>query len=165
MSRVERLVPRAGTSVALFLGWLALNRSAAVGQVLIGLALALGLPALTEPLRPTRARLRKPLRIVRFVLTVVYDVMRSNLEVASDVLRWRWRQPRSRFVVVPLELRDPVGLVALAVVTTIVPGTVWSELAVDRTKLLLHVWSVDDETTFVARYKARYELPLREIFE
>ena len=50
-------------------------------------------------------------------------------------------------------------------VTTIVPGTVWSELALDRSTLLLHVWDVPDETAFVARYKARYEQPLCEIFE
>jgi multicomponent K+:H+ antiporter subunit E len=133
--------------------------------VLLGVALALGLPILTAPLRPTRARARKPLVAVRFVLTVIHDVLRSNLAVAWDVLRWRWQRPRSTFVVVPLELRDPVGLAALAIVTTIVPGTVWSELALDRSKLLLHVWSVGDEGTFAARYKARYEQPLREIFE
>lgn len=164
MSR-ERLLPAPATSAALFFAWLALNRSAALGHLLLGLTLALGLPVLTAPLRPTRARARKPLLVVRFVLTVAYDVVRSNLGVAWDVLRWRHERPRSRFVVVPLELRDPVGLGALAIVTTIVPGTVWSELAVDRKKLLLHVWSVGDEGTFAARYKARYEQPLREIFE
>jgi multicomponent K+:H+ antiporter subunit E len=68
-------------------------------------------------------------------------------------------------VVIPLELRAPVGLAALSVVTTIVPGTVWSELALDRSALLLHVWDVGDESAFVARFKARYEAPLREIFE
>ena len=50
-------------------------------------------------------------------------------------------------------------------VTTVVPGTVWSELALDRSALLLHVWDVDEEEAFVARFKARYETPLREIFE
>ena len=50
-------------------------------------------------------------------------------------------------------------------VTTIVPGTVWSEIALDRSELLLHVWNVRDEPAFVARFKARYEKPLIEIFE
>jgi multicomponent K+:H+ antiporter subunit E len=30
---------------------------------------------------------------------------------------------------------------------------------------MLHVWDVDDEQTFIDRYKRRYEKPLREIFE
>lgn len=50
-------------------------------------------------------------------------------------------------------------------VTTVVPGTVWSELALDRSALLLHVWNVDREDAFVTRFKERYEQPLREIFE
>ena len=65
---------------------------------------------------------------------------------------------------IPLELRDPGALATLAVVTTIVPGTVWCELALDRSAVLLHVLEVDDEAAFVAHYKARYERPLMEIF-
>jgi multicomponent K+:H+ antiporter subunit E len=68
-------------------------------------------------------------------------------------------------VVIPLELRDPLGLAVLAMVTTVVPGTVWSELALDRSALLLHVWDVHEKEAFVSRFKARYERPLREIFE
>ena len=56
-------------------------------------------------------------------------------------------------------------LAALAVITTVVPGTVWSELAIDRSAVLLHVFDVDDQAAFVARYKARYERPLIEIFQ
>jgi multicomponent K+:H+ antiporter subunit E len=78
---------------------------------------------------------------------------------------WRRRRPQSKFVVIPLDLRDSVGLAALAMVTTVVPGTVWSELALDRSAVMLHVWDVDDEQTFIDRYKRRYEKPLREIFE
>jgi multicomponent K+:H+ antiporter subunit E len=73
--------------------------------------------------------------------------------------------PRSAFVRIPLDLRDANGLAALAVITTIVPGTVWCELALDGSALLLHVFDVDDEPAFVAHYKARYERPLMEIFE
>lgn len=62
-------------------------------------------------------------------------------------------------------VRDQVGLAVPALVTTIVPGTVWSGLAADRSRLLLHVWDVSDEREFVRRFKTRYEQPLREIFE
>ncbi len=89
----------------------------------------------------------------------------SNLEVAWGVLRYRRRKPESRFVIIPLDLRDPIGLAGLAMVTTVVPGTVWSELALNRSALMLHVWDVNDEATFIARFKARYERPLQEIFE
>ena len=61
--------------------------------------------------------------------------------------------------------RDANGLAALAVITTIVPGTVWSELALDRSAFLLHVFDLDDEASFIAWFKSRYERPLMEIFQ
>lgn len=165
MTFLQRLVPAPLLSAALLALWLALARTVSPGQVLLGLALAVAVPLVTANLRPTKVRVRRPLVVVRFILRVGYDVLRSNLEVAWGVVAWRWRRPRSRFVVIPLELRDPHGLAALAMVTTVVPGTVWSELALDRSAVMLHVWDVDEESAYVARFKARYEKPLREIFE
>jgi multicomponent K+:H+ antiporter subunit E len=161
----KKLVPAPLSSVALLALWLALARSTSVGQMLVGLALALTVPILTLNLAPTKVRVRRPLVVMRFVLRVARDVLVSNFDVAWGIIAWRWRRPQARFVIVPLELRDPVGLAALSMVTTIVPGTVWSELALDRSALLLHVWDVTDEGFFIARFKARYEEPLREIFE
>ncbi len=165
MSVFTKLVPAPLMSAALLAMWLVLARSTSVGQILLGLSLALVVPFLTSRLRPTRVRVRHPLVVTRFILVVGYDVLRSNVEVARGVLRWPWRRPASKFVVVPLDLRDPLGLAALSMVTTVVPGTVWSELALDRSALMLHVWDVPDEAEFVRRFKARYEAPLREIFE
>jgi multicomponent K+:H+ antiporter subunit E len=165
LSLRARLVPRPLLSAALFALWLSLARSVSAGQVLLGLVLALAVPLLTSRFRPTTGRVRRPWVVVRFVLSVGRDVVQSNFDVAWGVLRWRRLRPRSKFVIVPLELRDPLGLAALSMVTTVVPGTVWSELALDRSALLLHVWDVDEEAAFVARFKARYERPLREIFE
>src|SRR3546814_8369700 len=78
----------------------------------------------TARLRLEHARLRRPGQAVRFLARVAFDVIASNLIVARDVLRFRTRRPAARFVVIPLELRDPAGLAMLALVTTIVPGTV-----------------------------------------
>ena len=66
---------------------------------------------------------------------------------------------------IPLALRDPNGLAALAIITTVVPGTVWSELAMDRSALLLHLFDVEDEQAYIDFFKQRYEKPLMEIFE
>lgn len=165
MTFLRKLAPAPLTSAALLALWLMLSRTAGAGQILLGVLLALAVPLLTRSLRPTTVRVKRPLVVASYILTVGYDVLLSNFQVAWGVIRWRWRQPRSGFVTVPLELRDPVGLAALSMVTTVVPGTVWSELALDRSALLLHVWNVGDERAFVTRFKARYEKPLREIFE
>lgn len=164
MTLVRRLVPAPLLSVLLFALWLALARSTSAGQIVLGLGLAGFVPLLTRSLG-VKARVRRPGVVVRFILTVARDVLTSNLQIAWSLVMWRWRQPRSGFVVIPLELRDPAALAALAMVTTIVPGTVWSELALDRSRLMLHVWDLGEEDVFVRHFKARYEKPLREIFE
>lgn len=162
---MTRLVPAPLVSCALFVLWLALARSVSPGQIALAAALALGLPILTAHLR-TPVRLRHPLLIARFIVRVGIDVVRSNLAVGWGVIIGRWWPPRARFVTIPLDLQHPLGLAALAMVTTVVPGTVWCELAVDHRALLLHVWNVEGEdAAFVARFKARYEQPLREIFD
>lgn len=165
MRLLKRLLPSPLLSASLATLWVVLARSVSLGQVVLGVTLAVVVPLWTTSLRMTNVRVRRPLVVVRFIATVGYDVLMSNLDVALGVVAWRWRRPRARFVIIPLELQSPVGLASLAMVTTVVPGTVWSELALDRSAMMLHVWDVVDEEAFIARFKARYEAPLRAIFE
>lgn len=162
---MSRWIPAPLLSAFLLALWLLLNAAVDPGTLLLGIAVALAAPVLSAPLRPMRVRMRRPVVALRLIVTVVQDVVVSNLAVAKGILSTRSRGPRSAFVLVPLQLRDPNGLAALAMITTIVPGTVWSELAPDRSALLLHVFDVEDEPRFIAEYKERYERPLREIFE
>lgn len=165
MNLLRRILPAPLSSLALFVAWLLLARAPGATDLALAVVLSLGVPHLLPGLRMHGMRVRRPLVFVRYVFAVCRDVVASNLTVGWGTLRWGARPPAHAFVVVPLELRDPVGLAVLAMVTTIVPGTVWSELALDRSAILLHVWDVPDEPAFVARFKARYENPLREIFE
>lgn len=162
---MKRLVPSPWLSAALFVGWLLLARSTGAGAVLLGLLLAVVLPPLFSPLRPTPGPLRRWAVLARLVARVGVEVVHSALQVAAGVLRGRRRPPRGEFVRLPLLVRDPHALAALAVITAVVPGTVWTELAADRSSLLLHVFDLDDAADFVARFERDYERPLREIFE
>ncbi|MDP1999973.1 MAG: Na+/H+ antiporter subunit E, partial [Rhodoferax sp.] len=62
-------------------------------------------------------------------------------------------------------LRDPNGLAALAAIMCVIPGTIWSELALDRSALLMHIFDMKDEQAEIELIKTRYERPLMEIFE
>jgi multicomponent K+:H+ antiporter subunit E len=163
---MRRWLPSPVLSAALLVGWLLLAQSISPAHWLLGGVLAVALPLLAAPMRPTPGRMRRPLVLVRLIATVGADVVRSALAVGSGVLDAGKQLPRSRFVLVPLALRDPHALAALAVITAVVPGTVWCELAPDRNAFRLHVFDVEeDDEAFVARFKARYERPLQEIFE
>jgi multicomponent K+:H+ antiporter subunit E len=162
---MNRWLPSPFLSVALWALWLLLNDSLAPAHLLLGLVVGWLAPVLIAPLKPRGPRVRNPAVLARLVLRVGGDVVRSALEVAAGVWRAGKRAPRGEFVSVPLDLRDPHGLAALAIITAVVPGTVWSELAADGASLLIHVFDLEDEAAFIASYKARYELPLKEIFE
>ncbi len=162
---MSRLFPAPLLSMALFVLWLLLNLSLSAGNVLLAALLAVVAPLLLAPLRPQVAHIRSPGTIVRLVLRVGMDVLKSNLQVAGSVLTAHRRPPRSAFVHIPLTLRDAHGLAALSMITTVVPGTIWSELALDRSVLLLHVFDLEDEASFIQHFKDCYERPLMEIFE
>lgn len=160
---MKRWFPAPLLSAGLFALWLMLSRSLGAGTVLLGLLLAFLLPLMAYALRPAGPPVRKPVLLARLILRVGRDVVRSGVEVACGVVHTR--PPRGAFVVVPLDLRNDHALAALAMITAVIPGTVWCEIAPDRSRLLLHVFDLDDEAAFIAHYKADYEHPLKEILE
>jgi multicomponent K+:H+ antiporter subunit E len=160
----KRLLPAPLLSLLLWAAWLMLNQSHSVGQVLLGAALALVVPWFTERFRPHKPKLGSWGTIVRLGLTVLKDIVKSNIDVARLILGPEARiQPR--FVWVPLRIRDPHGIVALAGIITMTPGTLSADVSDDRRHLLIHAFNCDDEAALVADIQARYEAPLMEIFD
>lgn len=103
--------------------------------------LAVAIPLLTAGLRPAPVRIRRPGGVLRLLL-----------------------QPGSRrhppgFVHVALDLRDPNGLAALAMIVCLTPGTAWAELSMDRASLLLHALEVDDVRAMAAQSKRAMSAP------
>jgi multicomponent K+:H+ antiporter subunit E len=71
----------------------------------------------------------------------------------------------SGFLEIPLELRDPHGLVVLAVIVTSTPGTSWAGVSPGGRTLTLHVLDLKDEEGWIRLIKERYERPLLRIFQ
>lgn len=166
MTEPRRLLPSPLTSLALFVAWPVLNGSASAGQLLLGALLALAIPWLLAPLRPSRSRLRAMPTLIRLVGVVLWDVVRSNVDVARRVLG-RDAAIQPRFVWVPVGLQDPLAIVLLAGIVTTTPGTISAELSDDRRWLLVHALHAPDEAAaaaIVAEIRARYEAPLAEVF-
>lgn len=162
---MKRLFPAPWLSLSLWVLWLLLNLSLSAGNLLLGAVLGFLAPLMFAPLRPLPIRIRRPGVMIKLFFLVGRDVVMSNIAVAWGVLRAGKQPPRSRFIKIPLDLRDANGLAALSMITTVVPGTIWSELALDRSVLLLHVFDLEDEATFIEHFKTAYERPLMEIFE
>lgn len=165
-STLQRLLPSPWTSAALFIAWPMLAQSASAGQLLLGAVLALAVPWLLAPLRPTQSRMRSWRALLRLMAVVLWDIVRSNIDVARRVLG-RDAAIEPRFLWLPVDLQDPLATVLLAGIITTTPGTISAELSDDRRWLLVHALHAPDAGTaadIVADIKARYEVPLAEIF-
>lgn len=160
-----KLLPAPLLSLSLLALWVMLQGSVDPGTVMLGALVAIMVPLMTQTLRPTRVRMRRPGKVLLLIGRVFVDVIRSNFEVAWHVWFFRSHPPRTQWVVIPLQLRTPAALAALSAIAAIVPGTVWSELSMDRSRLLFHVFHVPEGQDFAAWHKERYEVLLMEIFE
>lgn len=162
---MKSLLPAPLLSLSLLVLWLVLNGSISPGHIVLGLLIAIVVPLSTQSLRPTPQRVRRPASILRLIGRVFVDVLKSNFDVFWRVWLCGSHPIRAQWVVVPLQLRDPSGLAALAAISAVTPGTVWSELSMDRSRLLIHVFHVPPGQDFAAWFKERYETLLMEIFE
>jgi multicomponent K+:H+ antiporter subunit E len=158
-----RFLPAPVLSAVLFVVWLLLNQSMSIGHLVLAATLAVVVPWFTERLRPERPRLARPLAATKLAVLVLLDIVKSNVDVA-----WRILGPeaaiRPRFVWIPLSIRDPHGIITLAGIITMTPGTLSADLTEDRRFLLVHAFNVADEAALIADIKVRYEAPLLEIF-
>lgn len=151
--------------VGLTILWLLLNQTVAPAQIALGVLLSLALAWASSTLRPLRARVQRLDIAALLLLVVLKDIVRSNIAVARIVLGFRASKPCTGFLEIPLELRDPHGLAALAAIITSTPGTVWAGLSPDGSVLTLHVLDLKTEGEWIELIKHRYERPLMRIFQ
>ena len=161
---MNRWLPQPLLSLSLLVVWLLLGNTLAPGQILLGLFIALALPLFTVRFWPDRPRLRRPLKILIYILILLWDITLANLTVARLILGPTTRL-RPAFIRMPLDLCNDFAIVVLTNTISLTPGTVSADISLDRRSLLIHALDVDDAEQMVAHLKHRYEQPLQEIFE
>jgi multicomponent K+:H+ antiporter subunit E len=161
---VTRWLPFPVASLLLAATWLLLNQSLSPGHLLLAAVFALFGPALLKLLDVPAVHLRRPLAIARLLGSFIADVLRSNRNVVRLILRDH-PERRAGLVRIPLRMRSPYGLTALACIITATPGTIWVSYDPDDALLLIHVLDLADDDDWAAIIKGRYERLLMEIFE
>ena len=161
---MSRLLPFPLTSVSLVALWLLLNQTLSLGHFLLGGAIAVVGGWALAALEPPKSRPQRLGATLRLVALVLADIVRSNIAVARIVLGLDRRRWTSGFVEIPLELREPYGLAALACIITSTPGTLWVDFNEASGTLTIHVLDLVDKTEWVRTIKGRYERLLLEIF-
>lgn len=153
-------------ALALMAAWLLLALSIAPGSLLLGAALGIAGSAVLALLLVPRTRLRRLYRLPGLLLLILAEIVRSNNAVARIILAPRaHRTRRSGFVRIPLDMRNPYGLAALACILTATPGTVWVEYDTAERTMLMHVLDLIDEEEWVRIVKEKWERRLMDILE
>lgn len=161
---MRRLVPHPLLSATLFVLWLLLQNTVTPGQVLLAGLFAIAVPALTRPFWPQPQPVRRPLLLARLLARLLLDILLANLVVARLILG-PVRRLNPVFVRYPLALENEYSITILASVITLTPGTVSADVTPDRRALIVHTLNLGDEEALIRQIRARYEMPLKEIFE
>ena len=161
---MRRWLPYPILSLALAAAWLVLNQSVDAAHILLGVALGLAGGRILAALQPPHRRPRRAAVALELFFLVLADIVRSNIAVARIVLHPR-QERTAGFLSLPLELRHPAGLAAVACIVTATPGTSWARYDAARNIVTIHVLDLLDEEEWVHIFKQRYERRLREILE
>lgn len=158
---IRTLLPSPLLSLSLLATWLLLN-GVGVGQWLLGGLLAVVIPRLLHE-RGAGVRWNATIAAVRLGATVLIDIVVSATGLARLILGPESRV-RPGFVRVPLTLRDERGVVLLASIITLTPGTLTVDIGAKRDHLLVHAFDLADADATIDAIRQRYEAPLRMIF-
>jgi multicomponent K+:H+ antiporter subunit E len=161
---MSRLIPFPVASGGLFALWLLLNQTFSIGHILLGGVIAVVGGWTLAALELPKTRLQRIGVMARLAAVVLIDIVRSNIAVAGLILDLKRSRRTAGFVEIPLELRNPYGLAALACIITSTPGTIWVDFDEARGLLTIHVLDLTDRDDVVNAIKGRYERRLLEIF-
>ncbi|MFT4012356.1 MAG: Na+/H+ antiporter subunit E [Paracoccus sp. (in: a-proteobacteria)] len=162
---IRRLLPHPLLSATLVLVWLALVNRWAWGSLVFAGLIGVAVPLLTAPYWPDTKGYSRPGRIPAFLGILLYDIVKANFDVVRIVLFLPRRALRPAWIVVPLDLRRPEAITALAATITLTPGTISCDLSEDGRALLVHCLHAPDPRGVLDDIKTRYEARLKEIFE
>lgn len=149
-------------NLALALVWALLMEKLTVPQMGVGFLFGYALLWFLQPVIGRSPYFDKVVRIVRFLVFFVKEMILANLRVA-----WHVVTPSSFFkpgiIAVPLEPQTDLEATLLANVITLTPGSFSVDLSSDRKVLYVHVMDVEDADQARQQLKDQYERPLLEV--
>ncbi|KEO53999.1 Na+/H+ antiporter subunit E [Thioclava pacifica] len=162
---IRKILPHPYLTLTLTIVWLLLANAYTLNSLVFAILVGLVIPWLTAPYWPARPRIGNPVKILEYILVVIWDIIVANITVAKIVLFMPNSKLHPAWVSVPLDLVEPEAITVLAGTITMTPGTLTAELAADGHSLLVHCLHAPDADAVRDEIKTRYEARLKEIFE
>jgi len=104
------------------------------------------------------------LRLMAFIVYYFYELVKSSLYIAWDIIT-PGDSTRPGIVEVEIDLKTDIGLIALANLISMTPGSLTMELTPDKKKLYVHVMYLNPNEDFAQKLKNDLEKKIMRIFE
>ncbi len=151
-------------NVLLAIAWSALTGDFSPLNLGFGFVLSYGVLWLITRKSSSRSYFLQIPRVIEFIFFFAWDVIKANVRMTITILSPRMRL-RPAVVMVPLDMKNEVGIILLSNLITLTPGTLSLDISSDRKAMFLHTLWMEDEEKFRAEIKNGYERRVKEIIE
>lgn len=106
----------------------------------------------------------RALKIIEFIFFFIFEVVKANFRLAFTILSPKM-QLRPAVVSFPLELKTEAGIILLANLITLTPGSLSLDISSDKKTLFIHTIDLKDKEEFILQIRDGFERRVGEILE
>jgi len=149
----------------LAVGWALFAGGFTLTNLLVGFFLGYAALWLIAPL--FGGQTRYPLRLIYWVKLAVlflYELVVSSLEVAWDIVT-PGQGSRPAIIIMPLDVKTDAGILLVANLISLTPGTLSLDVSEDRKNLKIHAMFADDPEELIRSLKSGMEKWVKDAVE
>jgi len=149
------------SNILLAFVWIALTGTFSLGNFSFGFVVCFGIMWLISTNRREDQYFTRIPKIISFFFYFLYELVKANYQVASDVITFKNMRPG--IIRVPLEAKTNLEITLLANFINLTPGTIILDVSDDRKVFYIHTIMVKDKEKFINEIKNGFEKKLLEI--
>jgi len=149
-------------NILLSFAWVALTGSFTFGNFAFGFIVSFCILWVVHSRKNEFRYLRTIGRVIKFFFSYLFEMIKSNINVAFHVLN-PVSALKPGIVEVPLDAKTNLEITLLANLVMLTPGTLSMDVSTDRKVLYVHSMYIKDKQAFIDEIKNSYEKPLLKI--
>ena len=149
------------SNILLAFVWVALTGTFSLGNFAFGFMVCFGIMWLISANRRRDQYFTRIPKIIVFFFYFIYELVKANLQVASDVITFK--KVRPGIIRVPLDAKTNLEITLLANFINLTPGTLIVDISDDRKVFYIHSIRVKSREQFIHDIKNGFEKRLLEI--
>ena len=150
-------------NLVITLVWIGLSQDFSFLNLLLGYSVGFGLLYVASAFFDDRRYFLKCYQLIRFILFYLYELLKSNIEVAWDVLTPK-DLSRPGIIRIPVSLDSDFQIALLMNLITFTPGSLSMDLSQDKKFLYVHGMFVRDVEEYRKTIIEDFEAQIRNLF-